>query len=67
MFTLVSPLLLNGVEFTLPVAKNVALFETVRVLRFASVKCVCERKDVHAWYDTAVRCWQLSKKRLCLG
>ena len=30
--TLVSPLL-NGAEFTLSVAKNVALFETVRVLR----------------------------------
>ena len=35
--TLVSPLL-KGAEFTLSVAKNVALFETVRVLRFASVK-----------------------------
>ena len=30
--TSVSPLL-NGAEFTLSVAKNVALFETVRVLR----------------------------------
>ena len=30
--TLVSPLL-KGAEFTLSVAKNVALFETVRVLR----------------------------------
>ena len=36
--TLVSPLLLNGAELTLAVAKNVAFFETVRVLRFASVK-----------------------------
>ena len=35
--TLASPLL-NGAEFTHSVAKNVALFETVRVLRFASVK-----------------------------
>ena len=30
--TLVSPLL-NGAEFTLSVAKNVELFETVRILR----------------------------------
>ena len=37
--TSVSPLLkLKGAEFTLSVAKNAALFETVRVLRFASVK-----------------------------
>ena len=35
--TLVSPLL-NGAEFTLSVAKNVALFETVPILLFASVK-----------------------------
>ena len=35
--TLVSPLL-RGAEFTLSVAKHVALFERVRVLRFASVK-----------------------------
>ena len=35
--TLVSPLL-KGAEFTLSVAKNVSLFETVRILRFASVK-----------------------------
>ena len=28
----------KGAEFTLSVAKNVALLETVRVLRFASVK-----------------------------
>ena len=34
---LVSPLL-KGAEFTLSVAKNVALFETVPILRFASVK-----------------------------
>ena len=34
---LVSPLL-KGAEFTHSVAKNVVLFETVRVLRFASVK-----------------------------
>ena len=35
--TSVSPLL-KGAEFTLSVAKNAALFETVRVLRLASVK-----------------------------
>ena len=35
--TLVTPFL-NGAEFTLSVAKNVALFEPVPVLRFASVK-----------------------------
>ena len=35
--TLVS-LLSKGAEFTISVAKNVALFETVRVLRFASVE-----------------------------
>ena len=34
---IVSPLL-KGAEFTLTLAKNVALFETVRVLRFGSVK-----------------------------
>ena len=28
-----APPLLNGAEFTLSVAKNVALFETVRILR----------------------------------
>ena len=38
MCTLISSLLLKGAEFTISVAKNVALFETVRVLRFASVK-----------------------------
>ena len=32
IYTSVSPLL-NGAEFTLSVAKNVALFETVRILR----------------------------------
>ena len=37
IWTLVSALL-KGAEFTLSVAKNVALFETVRALRFASVK-----------------------------
>ena len=36
-FAPLSPLL-NGAEFTPCVAKNVALFETVRILRFASVK-----------------------------
>ena len=35
--TLVSPLL-NDAEFTLSVAKNVALFETVPILLFTSVK-----------------------------
>ena len=36
--TLVSPFL-NGAKFTLSVAKNVALFETVRILRkFRTVK-----------------------------
>ena len=35
--TSVSPLL-NGAEFTLSVAKNVALFETVRILRTVHVK-----------------------------
>ena len=30
--------LLNGAEFTLSVAKNVALFKTVPILRFVSVK-----------------------------
>ena len=37
IYTSVSPLL-NGAEFTLSVAKNVALFETVRILRTAAVK-----------------------------
>ena len=36
-FYIVSPLF-KGAEFTLSVAKNAALFEAVRVLRFASVK-----------------------------
>ena len=41
---------LNGAEFTLSVAKNVALFETVPFLRFASVK----------WHD---RGWKHRNKR----
>ena len=36
-FAPLSPLL-NGAGFTFSVAKNVALFEAVRILRFASVK-----------------------------
>ena len=37
IFTSVSPFL-NGAEFTLSFAKNVALFETVRVLKLRTVK-----------------------------
>ena len=36
----------SGAEFTLSVAKNVALFQTVRILRFASVKW-CDRLTIH--------------------
>ena len=36
----------SGAEFRLSVAKNVALFQTVRILRFASVKW-CDRGSKH--------------------
>ena len=52
--TLVSPLL-KGAEFTLSVAKNVALFETVRVHRFASVKWR-DRGSKHETNDRISRC-----------
>ena len=44
-FAPLSPLL-NGAGFTLSVAKNVALFEAVRILRFASVK-LRDRRSKH--------------------
>ena len=37
IYTSVSPLL-NGAEFTLSVGKNVALFETVRILRTVKLR-----------------------------